>query len=304
MPREPGDPLSVLAVLSAVFMWGASFPMITIGLEYLPAVGFAALRFVVAGSVMIVVMAWRWRSLGKMWASFRSGWRIFLLAGLVGVALPNGALSVGLQYTTPSVSSIIQAAGPVYTMLLAVVFLREHLGPDKVVGTVVAIAGTMLLVTYQGVNLSDATFVGNAIVLVAALGYAMSGLINKVAMKEHHPLDVTAWGLVVGCFGLLALAPVETAAYEFTPMALLMIVLLGLFPGAMAFILYNIVLQRNELSTQVFFIYLIPVFANILSFLVLDDLIDVEGAVYGMIIILGVAIAQYRLISRWGCKDG
>jgi len=289
--------LTVTLVLLAVFMWASSFPLIKIGLEYFPPLGMAAIRYAIAAMFMLLLLHHRDGVAGAL-SEFRSDWKILTIAGLVGVALPNAALNVGLQYTTASLSAIIQASGPVYTVILAAIFLREAVGLDRVVGTVIAIIGSFLLVAQDGIDLSSASFVGNLFVLVSALSYAVSGIVCKVALRAHHPLTVTAWSLIVGSIMLFPFLPIESGIYTFSSEAVVVVLLLGIFPGCLAVLFYNYALSKHEVSSLAFFIYLIPVFAAILSALLLQEIITLPTAILGAVVILGVFIAQYRPIAR------
>ena len=292
------SPLAVGMVLAAVVMWATSFPLIKVGLDFMPPLTFAFIRYSIAALIMAAVLLRR-KGTSGMFGEFRADWKILTLVGIFGTALPNALLNLGLQYTSATISSIIQASGPVWTVLFAVILLKEYLGVDKLVGSVVAIVGTILLVTQNGIDLADSSFVGNLIILGTPISYAVSGVVTKVALRDHHPIETTGWGLIVGAFLLLWTTPLEFgAAMNFNLDFLVIVVMLGIFPGCLAFLFYNYVLKTSEVSSLAFFIYLIPVFATIVSVVFLDEVITFAMIILAGIIILGVAIAQYRLVSR------
>ncbi|MFP4170942.1 MAG: DMT family transporter [Methanomassiliicoccales archaeon] len=185
-------------------------------------------------------------------------------------------------------------------MVFAIILLGEYLGVDKVVGSVIAIQGTVLLVGQGGIDLGDESFVGNLIVLGVPISYAMYSVVSKVALRDHHPLDVVGWGLIVGAVLLMGTTSLEFGA-SMNPTAefAVIVVALGLFPGCIAFLLYNYVLRTSEVSSLAFFIYLIPVFATLLSVVFLGETVTPATILLADLIILGVAIAQYRPITRF-----
>jgi drug/metabolite transporter (DMT)-like permease len=291
-------PLAAAMVLAAVFMWATSFPLIKVGLEFMPPLTFAFIRYAIAACLMGAFILYR-KGSRDMITEFRSDWKILTLVGIFGTALPNALLNIALQYTTASLSAIIQASGPVWTVVFAVILLKEFLGVDKLVGTVVAIVGTVFLVAQDGIDFSNLSFVGNLIVLGTPLSYAVSGVVTKVALRDHHPIDVTGWGLIVGSFLLMLTTPVEFGStLNFSSEFLVIVVLLGIFPGCLAFLFYNYVLRTSEVSSLAFFIYLIPVFATLMSVFFLGETVTVATVFLAGVVILGVAIAQYRLVSR------
>jgi len=285
-------------VLSAVVMWATSFPLIKVGLDFMPPLTFAFIRYSIAAILMTAIL-FRRKGFSAMANEYRSDWKILTLVGVFGIAMPNALLNIGLQYTTASLSAIIQASGPVFTLIFAVILLKEFLGLDKVVGSVIAIIGTVLLVSQSGLDISNASFVGNVIILASSMCYAISGVITKVALRKHHPVDVTGWSLIVGSFLLLCTTPLEIgAAMNFNWQFAVIVVMLGIFPGCLAFLFYNYVLRTSEVSSLAFFIYLIPVIATLLAILFLGEIITAETIILASMAILGVVIAQYKLISR------
>jgi len=285
-------------VLSAVVMWATSFPLIKVGLDFMPPLTFAFIRYSIAAILMTAIL-FRRKGFSAMANEYRSDWKILTLVGVFGIAMPNALLNIGLQYTTASLSAIIQASGPVFTLIFAVILLKEFLGLDKVVGSVIAIIGTVLLVSQSGLDISNASFVGNVIILASSMCYAISGVITKVALRKHHPVDVTGWSLIVGSFLLLCTTPLEIgAAMNFNWQFAVIVVMLSIFPGCLAFLFYNYVLRTSEVSSLAFFIYLIPVIATLLAVLFLGEIITAETVILASMAILGVVIAQYKLISR------
>lgn len=280
-------------------MWATSFPLIKVGLDYAPPVTFSAVRYLIAALFMTLVLTYR-KGLAEMMKEYLEDWKTLTLLGLVGIALPNALLNIGLQFTTASLSSIIQASGPVWTVIVAVPLLKESLGVDKIAGMVIAMAATVLLVTEGGIDINNSTFLGNVLILGTAICYAFSGVITKVALRKHHPIETTGWSLITGSLILLALAPIDWGeGVALNSDFLIILVFLGLFPGALAFLLYNYVLVKSEVSTLSLFLYLIPVFATIISIVFLGESITVMTVILGSMIIFGVAVAQYRLITRW-----
>jgi drug/metabolite transporter (DMT)-like permease len=293
MVEEKYSPLAVTALLLAVIMWASSFPLLKLALNYLPPVTLAAIRYSIAGSILVLLIFAKFGTV-KSLKELRGDWKILTFLGLVGVALPNATLNIGLQSTTASVSSMIQACGPVFTVALAVIFLKERLGGAKIAGSILAIVGTMLLISQGGVDLDDSTFVGNLFVLLSAMFYAISGVVTKKALERHHPLTITGWNIAIGSLFLYLFSPIEFGQrVVFPPDMIVILLILAVFPGCLAFLFYNYVLQKKELSSISFFVYLIPVFSTIISMAMLGEVVTAETVLFASLVIAGVALAQY-----------
>jgi drug/metabolite transporter (DMT)-like permease len=293
MADERYSPLAITALLLAVIMWASSFPLLKLALNYMPPVTLAAVRYSIAGSILVLLIFAKF-GMVKSLQELRGDWKILTFLGLVGVALPNATLNIGLQFTTASVSSIIQACGPVFTVALAVIFLKERLGGAKIAGTILAIFGTLLLISQGGVDLDNSTFVGNLFVLLSAMFYSISGVVTKKALERHHPLTITGWNIAIGSLFLCLFSPIEFGqTVAFPPDMIVILLILAVFPGCLAFLFYNYVLQKKDLSSISFFVYLIPVFSTIISMAVLGEVITAETVLFASLVIAGVALAQY-----------
>lgn len=293
MADEKYSPLAITALLLAVIMWASSFPLLKLALNYMPPVTLAAVRYSIAGSILVLLIFAKF-GMVKSLQELRGDWKILTFLGLVGVALPNATLNIGLQFTTASVSSIIQACGPVFTVALAVIFLKERLGGAKIAGTILAIFGTLLLISQGGVDLDNSTFVGNLFVLLSAMFYSISGVVTKKALERHHPLTITGWNIAIGSLFLCLFSPIEFGqTVVFPPDMIVILLILAVFPGCLAFLFYNYVLQKKELSSISFFVYLIPVFSTIISMAMLGEVITAETVLFASLVIAGVALAQY-----------
>ena len=292
MSNHRHSPLAVIALL-AVIMWAASFPLIKLGLAYMPPVTLAAVRYSIAGLILVLIIFAKSGTM-KSLRELKEDWKILTILGLMGIALPNATLNIGLQYTTASVSSMIQASGPVFTVALAVVFLEERLGGAKIVGTMLAIMGTILLISEGGVDLGNTTFVGNLFVLLSAIFYSISGVITKRALERHNPLVITGWNIAIGSLFLCLFSPIEFGeSIAFPPDMIVILLLLAILPGCLAFLLYNYVLQKKDLGSTSFYLYLIPVFSTVISMILLGETIAAETVLFASLVIAGVAVAQY-----------
>lgn len=77
---------------------------------------------------------------------------LFFPAALMGIVLNQGSFIIGLSYTSPVNASIITTTTPIFTMILAALFLREPITWLKVLGVAMGAGGAIVLIT-DGVSL-------------------------------------------------------------------------------------------------------------------------------------------------------
>ncbi len=289
--KERQMALMVFAALS----WGMSFPLLKMALDEIPPISLGFIRYILAVPA-IFILTLRLEGWATMRSCFRANWHLFLASGFLGIALPNIVQNIGMQYTTASLSGIIQATGPVFTVMLAAYLLHERLGSRKVMGAMLAIAGTVLLVTNGMQEIETGQFYGNLLLLLSAIFYAFSGVVSKLVVEKASALMICTMSILIGSLILLPLSLYEGLLQISRPSTSVMwaLFVLILLPTVIAYYIWFYSLKDEELSTLVYFVYLIPIFAVMFSYILLGEVITIITALSGLIIVLGVAIVQYE----------
>ncbi|MFC6767767.1 DMT family transporter, partial [Natrinema soli] len=138
---------SLFALLAV--LWGFSFPAISIGLEHLPPLLFAAARYDIAAALLLaaaIVRVDKWRPTARNDLAAVAGGGIFLIAG-------NGLLFLGQQTVPSGVAAILQGLIPIITALWAIPLLGERLSPLGAVGAAIGFLGVGLVVQPDPGNL-------------------------------------------------------------------------------------------------------------------------------------------------------
>ncbi len=282
---------SSLAAITAVALWGLAFPLIQDSLEFFSPIVLGFLRFGIASIMMAAVLAALF-PLSEIKTLLVREWKpIFVLAALY-VTIPNIAQNIGLQDGTSSVACVIQSSGPVLTLLFAMALLGERITRAKGIGTLIAMAGTVVLVSDGGISLENASFVSSAIILVSAVSYGMAWVSAKRVLERNHPMLVIGLAIIVGTLLLGLAIPLESELrFDPTPVAVLDIVVLGTLCAGVSSILYLTVLKTEEVSRTAFFIYLMPVFASLFAWILRDEMVEALTVACGLVIVAGIVIA-------------
>jgi drug/metabolite transporter (DMT)-like permease len=282
------------AALSAVALWGLAFPLIQEGLEDFSPLVLGFLRFALAAAAMAVVMFSR-HTIDEMAAVLRAEWRPLLVLGLLYVTVPNAAQNIGLEHGTSSVASVIQSSGPVMTMLFAASILKERVTTMKGLGTVVALAGTVMLVAVDGLTLGDDGFASNLLILLSAGSYGLAWVSAKRMLERNPPMLVIGMSIILGTAMLAISIPMENgpkAAFDTASVANLLV--LGVLCAGLSSVLYLGAVEREEVSRMAFFIYLMPVFASVFAWMIRGESVQPWTVVCGAVIALGIAVATRR----------
>lgn len=283
---------TVFKALFAVGVWGASFIATKIALREVPPIVVVTLRFLIG--VVVLWIALRVRRLTLRIE--RRDWPILIVLGLDGIWFHQLLQSTGLaQGASATNTAWYVALIPIFTALLAALFLREKFNALKISGIVLATFGVLLVVS-KG-DLADVvahglpvTF-GDALALASAPNWAIFSVISKSVLKRYPPTVIMT---LVMTIGWVMLAPLFILSDGFTQTARLTsdgwwsILFLGVACSGLAYIFWYDVLHEAEASSSATFIYIEPVVTVIVAALVLKEPIVPATLIGGAIILLGV----------------
>jgi drug/metabolite transporter (DMT)-like permease len=228
--RDAGRPLVAAgAVVFMILSWAAAFPFIRIGLHGLSPLQLAAGRFATAAVLVIVWLAWKRPRL--------PGWRdalCFMLCGFLGIALYNALLNSGEQTVAPGAASFIVNTLPIFTAVLAVVFLGERINRWGWLGSLFSLAGIAVIARGQPGGLTLGA--GSTLILGAALCAASYFVLQRRLIPVYGALACTAYTLLAGALLLTPWLPGALQSLAGAPRDTLSAVLaLGVFPAALGY---------------------------------------------------------------------
>ena len=295
-PTLGTSPTAVLFVLLAA-IWGGSFVAIEVGLHEIPALSFAALRFTVAGAIVLAYAAHatdRWRPRG------RREWFAVSVVGVFVFGIHQGALYLGERHVSGAVAAIVVSLAPVLTVGFASQ-LYEHAGIDgtQAAGLLAGIAGVVVVANPGGTE--GVHLVGLALVFLSAASFALGAVLTGKLPGGGLPLEtLEAWAMLVGSAGLWTAATVRgeaIGAVTWTPTALASFAYLSVVAGAGGYLLYFLLLDRVGASEINLVSYLEPVGAGVVAWLLLGDVLAPTALAGFAVIFLGFALVKHRYVG-------
>ncbi len=175
---------------AVVVLWGANWPIMKVGLESISPVWFGGLRMAIGAAVLFALLA----ILGRRRLPPRHDWPVVLSVGLLHMTFTTALMYVGLTYVEAGRAALLSYTTPLWVAPLAVPLLGEALGWRKIAGIAVGMSGLAVLFNPLGFDWSDPdTVIGNAILTVSAMVWALAILHVRKHKWHGTPLDLTPW---------------------------------------------------------------------------------------------------------------
>ncbi len=281
----------VLATAVVVLCWAYSPVGIHIGLEGYSPGHLALLRFLIASVFMagialaLDISLPRWRDLPWL-----------LVLGFFAITLHHVSLNYGQQGLSAGASSVLAQSAPIFSTLTAFFWLKEPVSGWRwgcvalgLVGALLVVVGDRGLGSIQPQGL---------LVLLAAFSWGLYFVLQRRFSGRYGLLTTVCYMVWGGTLLLLVYAPgLDQAVVQASWRVNLAVVLLGLFPSALAYLAWAYVLARVEVSRASIAMYLIPPVAMLLAAAVLGETLR-AGVVVGAAVVLGSVIAM-QLEGRW-----
>lgn len=275
------SPGMTLMLLVPPLLWAGNAVVGRLLVGHVPPLALNALRWLLAGALLLP-MGWRVLQDGAL---LRTRWRYFALLGLVGVGSYNAFQYLALQTSTPLNITLIAASMPVWMMVVGRLFYGTKVGGRQVLGAVLSLAGVLLVLSrgswaaLAAINL----VVGDLLMLLAVLSWSVySWMLARppATMRgEARPdwdwaetllLQVafgSLWGMAAaGAEQALHAAPID---WRWPTLAGIAYVAIG--PSIMAYYCWGKGVAAVGPAVAAFFANLTPVFAAMLSALLLGQ---------------------------------
>lgn len=283
--------LTDLVLLAA--LWGASFLFTRIAAPAFGPLALAEVRVAIAAAMLVPLLAWR-----ADLTDLRRHAPRFLLLGAVNTAIPFSLFAYAALTITAGLASILNATAPLFTALVAWLWLRERLTALQWLGMAVGIAG----VAWLSASKSQFALGGGAWAIGAgvlgSLSYGVSASVVKRYFTGVRPLAVAAGSQSAAAILLLPFAIAFWPAGTIRAIDWGSAIALGVLCTGLAYILYFRLIARVGPATAMTVTFLIPAFAMLWGGLVLGEAVTGTMLAGCAVILAGTALATGSLRFR------
>ena len=269
-PMMGGVGWAMLLALAA--LWGGSFFFNGVAVRELPSFTLVWLRVAVAAAALLSAV----RLLGQRMPGQAGVWAAFFGMGLLNNVLPFALIVWGQHRIASGLASILNAATPLFTVLVAhVCTADERLTWLKVAGVAIGFAGVAVLVGADALGGSGVEILAQLACLVAALSYALAGIFGRRFRRTGVvPLATAAGQVSASTLMLLPIMLLVDHPWDLAPLhaeTWLAVLGVGLLSTALAYVLYFRILALAGATNLLLVTFLIPAVAILLGALALGE---------------------------------
>lgn len=286
-------PIVHIAAFVSMLFWGMSYIWSKIAFDFYSPLTTIFLRLVISFIALFIILY-----VGKKFESIqRKHMGLLFISALFNPFLYFIGEYYGLDRVSASVSAVIIATIPVFTPFVAYRIFKEKLSILNIMGLCLSFVGILFIILNRDFSFSAAP-IGIAFLFMAVFAAIIYSVYLKKLTKTYTPLNIVAWQNLIGAVLFLPFFLYFDAgdfiAIRPNTMAIISIIMLGIFASSFAYVLFTYAIKHLGMNRTNIYTNLIPVFAGITSFIVLDEIFSI-GKVAGMIVvILGVLLSQIQ----------
>lgn len=292
--RKPGRRLQILVWLGLCAIWGSTWLAIKMGLEDLPPLTFAGIRFALAALLLGIIMVVQ----GFRLPANRQDWRLLLYTGFLSITLNYALVFWGEQYISSGLAALLSAIVPLFGLPLAHRYLQdEPLTWPKLGGVLLGLLG--IVVVFSGELATGGTHAlwASGGIVLAAFATAQAGVLIKARGTHISPSVLAGVQMAGGCIPLLVgglLLEGNPLRFHWTPLAFGALAYLTVLGSVIAFLMYYWLIRHTAVSGVLMVPLVTPLVAVLVGVMFGGETIGWHTVLGGSAIIGGVALAVIR----------
>lgn len=300
-----------------IFLWGFSFVIVDIAMEFVPSLSIALYRLIIASIIITIINLFLKRKENQQQIEengfikerihIKKYWILIIIASITGVSGYLFIIYTAVIFIGPSIPAFIDSLiSPVLITLISLIIFREKLNKKMVVGFIVASIGAYFLITGGNIEvliLKDPNSIGYIFALLSPICWSVYTItIKKLKELGNEKTDMQNLTYIsyFGCLELFILVLVSSQLQIFLENILNLVVFLcALYLALGAFVIgyyiWNFSLKKIKSSKVASFLYIQP-FLTLLFSVIFQrpDVITLWNFVGGLIVLLAVLIINYK----------
>jgi drug/metabolite transporter (DMT)-like permease len=286
---------AVVAWVAVCLIWGTTYLGIRVALETIPPATVGALRYLVAGVALAIILRARGETLPGP-----SHWNGLALLGFLMIAIGNGGVIWAEQWVPSGIAAVVLASAPFWmTGLEAALPGGERITRRALTGLVVGFVGILMLIWPEltaGGELGRQFVIGVIALQIAEVGWALGSSYSRRHARDENALGAAALQMIFGGAFMAIAATVrgEWADLTFSLRSGLAELYLIVFGSLVGYTSYVYALKHLPVSTVSLYAYVNPVIAVVLGTLLLSEPFGWRVVIAAAVVFTGVAVVRWK----------
>jgi len=298
--------LVVLSFFAIYFIWGSTYLWNKIAVTELPAFMLAGIRFLVAGSLILLIS----KLLGFPLKISKTQFKNTFFAGLLFLTFGNGIVVWALKYVDSSFAALEVSAQPLVVLLMMRLIQGKKIQAMSVIGVILGISGIFLLVSQKEIIAQDGAVLGMVLIFLCMLSWSYGSLfVGKADLPKNFFVN-TGYQMLTSGISLLFISTLfgETwsSPTQWSTPVIWSMLLLIIFGSIVTFTAFNYLLRIVSPEKVATSSYVNPIIAMILGWYFLNEDITLQSVFASIILLTGVYFINTKksltIFSRFSGK--
>jgi len=283
--------LPILVFIMLCLIWGSTWIFIKIGLDDAPPFLSAGARFLVAAVLLYPFMKLRGLQFPRNWRVLS----IMIYTGFFAISVSYGLVYWSEQYVSAGLTAVLFSSFPFFVLIFShFIIADDRFSFKKIVGSIVGFSGVAVIYV-DSINLeSTVILLGTSAIVVSAVFTAFSNVVIKRHSESLNPIVLTVVQMICGAVSLLTVGFLfeNVGDFKFTIKSIGSLFYLSIVGSCIAFISFYWLIRQVKVTTASLIIFVIPVVALFLDWLVLDQLLSWRILAGSGLVLSGVGLAS------------
>ena len=284
---------AILLALLVTFLWSTSFVIIKIGLDEIPPLTFAGLRYTIA-FICLLPFAFTKTNSSVIRNLEKKDWLKLILLGLLFYAFTQGTQFIGLSLLSAVTVSLWLNFTPLIVAVMAIFLISEYPTKLQWLGVILFILG--IFTFFFPVVLSENQELGLIVMTIGVLANSASAVLGRNINRAAriNPIVVTIISMGIGSIILLVVGIVLQGLPPISFHNLLYLLWLSIINTAIAFTIWNLTLQKLSAMESSIINGTMLIQIAILAWLFLGEAITLQEGIGMLIAASGAVLVQLR----------
>ncbi|ARC32473.1 Transporter, drug/metabolite exporter [Bacillus toyonensis] len=287
--------LGAICLSLAASIWGGMYVVSKYVLDYIPPLTLVWLRFIIAFVVLYGILKIAEKKQKKKVTIRKKDWLLFAWIGFIGYFISITCQFIGTKLSDAHTGSLVTSATPAFMVIFAAIILKEKLTARRLLSTIIATIGVIIVIGWD-IEIGS-YFIGTIILVGAAITWALLSIYVKIASARFSSLVITTYAIFFSLFFItpfmiweLQVASIGTV----NTYVILGVLYLGVISTAGAFFLWNKGLELMDASIGSLFFFFQPIVGSLLGWLLLNETLNSNFFIGGILIICSVLITTFE----------